>query len=256
MPLFVRRKPADDRFEIATESGVVAVDIRRHPRARNFTLRVAGPARPPILTMPKRGSVRDAQRFLERHSAWLTRQLARLPRPNPIAAGGEIPVRGAPHVIRHAGRRRGTAVLRLEGERPELVVAGDPAHLSRRVVDFLKREARRDLTTAVNRHAARLEVRPTAVRLRDQTSRWGSCSAGGQLSFSWRLIMAPPFVLNYLAAHEVAHLAELNHSRQFWRLVAALCPDVEQARAWLAVHGASLHAIGAEDNATPAAVSG
>ncbi len=195
MPLFVRRKPADDRFEIATESGVVAVDIRRHPRARNFTLRVAGPARPPILTMPKRGSVRDAQRFLERHSAWLTRQLARLPRPNPIAAGGEIPVRGAPHVIRHAGRRRGTAVLRLEGERPELVVAGDPAHLSRRVVDFLKREARRDLTTAVNRHAARLEVRPTAVRLRDQTSRWGSCSAGGQLSFSWRLIMAPPFVL-------------------------------------------------------------
>ncbi|MHA1158162.1 MAG: M48 family metallopeptidase [Alphaproteobacteria bacterium] len=247
MPQFVRRKAADDRFEIATESGIVEVDLRRHPRARNFTLRVAGPARAPVLTMPKRGSIHDAQQFLERHSGWLTRQLARLPRANPIVEGGEVPVRGVPHVIRHAGQRRGTAVQRLEGQRPELVVAGDPVHLRRRVVDFMKREARRDLEAAVERHGRLLEVRPTAIRLRDQTSRWGSCSAAGQLSFSWRLIMAPPFVLNYLAAHEVAHLRELNHSRRFWHLVEAICPDQEPARAWLATRGVTLHAVGADD---------
>lgn len=247
MPRFVRRRIDDGRFEIATESGVVAIDIRRHPRARNFTLRVAGPARPPVLTMPRRGSLRDAQNFLERHSDWLTRQLARMPRPTPVADGGEIPVRGLAHVIRHSGNRRGQTSLLTRAGRPTLVVAGDPAHLRRRVVDFLKREARRDLEAAVARHAARLDVRPTAIRLRDQTSRWGSCSANGHLSFSWRLIMAPPFVLDYLAAHEVAHLSELNHSHRFWRLVEALCPATEQARAWLATRGVSLHAVGADD---------
>ncbi len=246
MPQFVRRRADDDRFEIATTSGVVEVDLRRHPRARNFTLRVAGPARPPVLTMPARGSIRDAERFLERHSGWLTRQLARLPQARPIVEDGEIPIRGVTHRIRHAGRRRGTAVLRVTGDVPELVVAGDPAHLRRRVVDFLKREARRDLEAAVARYAGLLEVRPTALRLRDQTSRWGSCSANGQLSFSWRLVMAPPFVLDYLAAHEVAHLRELNHSKRFWRLVEAVCPGHARARAWLSVHGVTLHAIGVD----------
>lgn len=247
MPRFVRRELKDDRFEIATESGIIAVDVRRHPRARNFTLRVGGPARAPVLTMPNRGSIYDAQKFLERHSGWLTSQLARLPAPSPIAEGSEVPLRGVPHGIRHAGHRRGIAVLRLAGERPELVVAGDPAHLRRRIVDFLKREARRDVEDAVMRYAGLLDVWPTAIRLRDQTSRWGSCSASGHLSFSWRLIMAPPFVLNYLAAHEVAHLRELNHSSRFWTLVAAICPDFEAARTWLVKNGVSLHAVGAED---------
>jgi predicted metal-dependent hydrolase len=248
MSSLVRRKSAVRQFEIATASGIVAIDLRRNARARNYTLRVPGPARPPVLTMPSRGCMREAQEFLERHAGWLRRQLARLPQGMPIADGGEIPIRGIKHRIRHAGQRRGAAVLRHEGdEQPTLVVAGDPAHLKRRVIDFLKREARRDVEAAVQRYAARLEVRPTSLRLRDQTSRWGSCSAGGQLSFSWRLIMAPPFVLDYLAAHEVAHLRELNHSRRFWRLVEALCPDTEQARAWLAAYGLSLHAIGAEE---------
>jgi predicted metal-dependent hydrolase len=91
-----------------------------------------------------------------------------------------------------------------------------------------------------------LGVRPKAIRLRDQTSRWGSCASTGHLSFSWRLIMAPPFVLDYLAAHEVAHLRELNHSRRFWRLVELLCPHAYTARAWLRARGADLHAVGAE----------
>jgi predicted metal-dependent hydrolase len=248
MPRFIRKSvpPPPDRFEIATESGIVAVDIRRHPRARNYTLRVAGPARPPVLTMPRRGSLNEARRFLDRHAGWLRRQLDRLPQPSPIADGAVIPLRGVAHTIRHAPGRRGTVTVSAGADGPVLLVAGEAVHLRRRLVDFLKREARRDLEAAVVRHAASLGVRATAIRLRDQTSRWGSCSANGHLSFSWRLIMAPPHVLDYLAAHEVSHLRELNHSRRFWRLVEMLCPQTEAARAWLNTQGAALHAIGAE----------
>jgi predicted metal-dependent hydrolase len=198
--------------------------------------------------MPRRGSLDEARRFLDRHAAWLRRQLDRLPQPSPIADGAVIPLRGIPHLIRHAPGRRGTVTVAAD-DGPALIVAGAAEHLRRRLVDFLKREARRDLEAAVVRHAAALGVRARAVRLRDQTSRWGSCSLSGHLSFSWRLIMAPPMVLDYLAAHEVAHLRELNHSRRFWRLVGVLCPESDTARAWLNAKGAALHAVGAEDGA-------
>ena len=110
--------------------------------------------------------------------------------------------------------------------------------------DFLKREAKRDLEAASRRAAAALGVTVKRVSVRDQSSRWGSCSTTGVLSYSWRLILAPPFVLDYLAAHEVAHLVEMNHSRAFWRVVERICPDVARAKAWLDAHGAELHRYG------------
>jgi predicted metal-dependent hydrolase len=248
MPFLVRKpaEPVPDRVELATPAGIVAVDLRRHPRARNYTLRVAGPARAPVLTMPKRGSLTEARRFLDRHSGWLRSQLDKLPRATAIADGVTIPLRGIPHVIRHEPGARSTAVIENEIGRPTLVVSGDARHLRRRVFDFLRREAKRDLEWAVVRHALAAGVRAKAVRVRDQTSRWGSCSVTGHLSFSWRLIMAPPFVLDYLAAHEVAHLCELNHSRRFWAICEALAPQTDKARAWLSANGPALHAIGAE----------
>ena len=248
MPFFARRpaEPLPDSVEFATESGVVAVDLRRHPRARNYTLRVAGPARAPVLTIPKRGSLNEARQFLDRHSGWLQRQIDRLPQVTAIADGAQIPLRGVMHVIRHEPEKRGTVAIESDIGRPTLSVAGDERHLRRRVIDFLKREAKRDLEWAVIRHALSLGVRASAIRLRDQTSRWGSCSVAGHLSFSWRLVMAPPFVLDYLAAHEVAHLRELNHSGRFWQLCRALAPQTEAARAWLSANGPALHAIGAE----------
>ena len=239
-------EPLPTRFEVTTNAGVVAVDLRRHPRARNYTLRVAGPARPPVLTMPKRGSLAEARRFLERHSAWLQRQIDKLPEPTAITDGATIPLRGVQHVIRHDPGARGTVSIANEMGRPTLLVAGELCFLRRRVIDFLKREAKHDLEWAVVRHTMAAGVRARAVRLRDQTSRWGSCAVSGHLSFSWRLIMAPPFVLDYLAAHEVAHLRELNHSSRFWAICEALCPETERARAWLSANGAALHAIGAE----------
>ena len=116
--------------------------------------------------------------------------------------------------------------------------------MPRRIRDFLKREAKRDLETASRLAAQALGVTVRRVSIRDQSSRWGSCSTTGVLSYSWRLILAPPYVLEYLAAHEAAHLIEMNHSRAFWRLVERICPEFRRAKAWLEAHGGDLHRYG------------
>ena len=235
-----------DHFEIETEAGTIIVTLRRDRRARNYTLRMSARGGGPVLTMPTYGSLGAARGFLESHKGWLQSQLAKTPCPLPIADGATIPFRGTPHLIRHRPGKRGTVSVTTDGDRNVLEVAGGEDYLRRRVIDFLKREARRDLEPAVMRHAEALGVRPRVIRLRDTFSRWGSCTATGELSFSFRLVMAPPFVLDYLAAHEVAHLREMNHSRRFWRLVESICPDADRARNWLVAEGARLHAIGAE----------
>jgi hypothetical protein len=125
-----------------------------------------------------------------------------------------------------------------------LCVAGDLPHVERRVRDFLRREAKRDLEAAAHSYAERLGLRLKRITIRDQTSRWGSCSTTGALSFSWRLILAPRYVLDYLAAHEVAHLIEMNHSPRFWRLLDRICPDMLRAKTWLDLNGADLHRYG------------
>ena len=125
-----------------------------------------------------------------------------------------------------------------------VAVAGESAHVPRRIKDFLRRAALEDLEAAVARHTAALGIPARRITIRDTTSRWGSCSSQGHLNFSWRLILAPPLVLDYLAAHEVAHLKEMNHSHRFWALTHKLCPRTEEAEAWLKRHGAGLHAYG------------
>jgi predicted metal-dependent hydrolase len=127
---------------------------------------------------------------------------------------------------------------------PLLCVAGGASHIGGRVHDFLKREARRDLVAASRRYAAILGVSIRSVSLRDTASRWGSCSQSGSLSFSWRLVLAPPFVLDYLAAHEVVHRIELNHSKRFWQAVERIFTEWRRAEAWLRAHGASLYRYG------------
>jgi predicted metal-dependent hydrolase len=123
-----------------------------------------------------------------------------------------------------------------------VVVSGDGAHLARRLVDWLKAQAKRDLLAASESYAVAMGVKFHRLSVRDQKSRWGSCSSDGMLSFSWRLILAPPLVLDYVAAHEVAHLKHMNHSRNFWRLVLTHCPHAGRAKSWLKAHGPELHA--------------
>jgi len=242
--LFFRRPPDPQLIEVAFDGAIYPVQLRRHRQARRYTLRVHATDRTVVLTMPLRGSVKEARAFAERNGGWIAARLKRLPQPIPFADGLELPLRGVPHRIAHRAGARGTVWVEASDAMPLLCVAGNAEHLARRVRDFLKREAKRDLEAASRRYATALGVAVKRVSVRDQSSRWGSCTAAGVLSYSWRLILTPPTVLDYLAAHEVAHLIEMNHSRKFWRVVAGICPEWQRAKGWLNAHGAALHRYG------------
>jgi predicted metal-dependent hydrolase len=247
--LLYRRPSEPQTIQIAFDQAIYLVRVRRHRQARRYTLRIHAASREVILTMPPRGSLREAKEFAQKHGGWIATRLHRLPEAAPFAHGTVLPLRGIAHRIAHRAGARGT-VWTETGETGErlLCVAGQAPHLARRVADFLRREARRDLEAVSLRTARHLGVAVHAVSVRDQASRWGSCSTTGVLSYSWRLILAPPFVLNYLAAHEVAHLVEMNHSPRFWRLVNRLCPDSERAKIWLDMHGSDLHRYGVPES--------
>jgi predicted metal-dependent hydrolase len=247
LSLFERKAPAPSVAEIVVSHGgeVYRVALKRVATSRRYTLRLRAASRDVLLTMPARGTLRAAREFAERHAAWIGARLARLPKPVAFAPGATAPLRGHDHLIVHRPGARGVVWVEIGADGPLICVAGDAPHVPRRVEDFLKREARRDLEAAVARHATKLNVKPRRISLRDTSSRWGSCSTTGALNFSWRLIFAPPFVLDYLAAHEVAHIVHMNHSPIFWKLTQRLFPETERAEAWLRAHGAALHRFGA-----------
>jgi predicted metal-dependent hydrolase len=243
------RRPAEPATLVVRHgSQVFAIRLRRHRRARRYTLRIHPTDREAILTMPPRGTLKDAREFAELHGGWIAARLGRLPKAAPFQPGTLVPLRGVPHRIVHRSGERGTVWTETRDSGEKIIcVAGDVAFTDRRVHDFLKREARRDLQKSAQDHAQALGVRVKRISIRDQSSRWGSCTSAGSLSFSWRLILAPSFVLDYLAAHEVAHLVEMNHSARFWRVVGRICPSMERARKWLDSSGNDLHRYGIED---------
>jgi len=243
--LLYRRPTEPQAIEVVCDGTVHLVRLRRHRHARRYTLRVQTVTREAVLTMPPRGSFREAREFAEKHRAWIAARLGRLPKAAPFEHGTELPLRGAIYPITHRRGERGTVWTETgsDGERL-LCVAGKSEHVARRVTDFLKREAKRDLEKAVARYAERLGVTVRRISIRDQASRWGSCSTSGALSFSWRLVLAPRNVLEYLAAHETAHLQEMNHSPRFWRVLGRICPDMARAKDWLDANGADLHRYG------------
>jgi predicted metal-dependent hydrolase len=246
--LLYRRPAEPSRLLVKHGSQIYSIRLRRHRRARRYTLRIHPSDREAILTMPPRGTIVDAKDFAQRHGGWIAARLGRLPKAAPFHPGTAVPLRGLPHRIVHRAGLRGTVwtEIRDSGERI-LCVAGGVEHIDRRVHDFLKREARKDLQKAAQSYAQALGVKVKRLSIRDQSSRWGSCTSAGSLSFSWRLILAPPYVLDYLAAHEVAHLVEMNHSARFWRVVGKVCGHVERAKTWLDAHGNDLHRYGIDD---------
>jgi predicted metal-dependent hydrolase len=222
----------------------VPVEVRQHAAARRLTLRVSKTRRAVVVTVPSGCRIEEADRFLKSHIDWVRDRLGCVPSPVPFADGAVIPLRGCLHRIRHIGPVQGACVVDVEHPAhgaPRLLVAGRVEHAARRLKDWLIAEAHKDLDDRVSWHAAKLGVRAKHITLRDQTTRWGSCSATGLLSFSWRLILAPAFVLDYVAAHEVAHLREMNHGPRFWKLVAGAVPRLDEARQWLRNEGSDLH---------------
>src|SRR5579871_1207699 len=246
--LLYRRPTEPSAIEIFFERSVYLVRLRRHRQARRYTLRIDAASREVVLTMPPRGYLQEARDFAQKHGGWIATRLQRMPEAAPFVHGVEVPLRGIAHRIVHRRGQRGAVWTESDDDgRRLLCVAGETPHVDRRIGDFLKREAKRALEAASRRYAHELGVEIKRVGVRDQASRWGSCSTTGVLSFSWRLILVPSEVLTYLAAHEVAHLIEMNHSVRFWRLVQKLCPDHERAKVWLDVYGADLHRYGLSD---------
>lgn len=214
----------------------VEITLRRSSRARRLSLRVSRQDGRVVLTVPQRARAREALAFLAAQEGWLRATLAGLPPPAPpLGPGSRLPVEGRRLCLTPAAGR----LPRIEGD--ALLLPGDPARIAIRAAAFLKALARTRLTAACDRHAAALGRPYGRLDLRDPKARWGSCAQDGRLMFSWRLILAPPEVLDYVAAHEVAHLAEMNHSPAFWAVVARLCPGWERPRAWLKANGAALH---------------
>ena len=241
----VKRAIAERRLDL---KGLTApVEVRHHSGARRLTLRVSKTKRAVIVTVPAACRMDEAGRFLESNIDWVRERLGHVPEPVPFEDGARIPVRGQLCRICFTGPggRTVVGVEQVAGGLPNLNIAGRQEHAPRRLQDWLLRQARNDLDERVGWHAKALGVRARRISLRDQTSRWGSCSASGLLSFSWRLVLAPPHVLDYVAAHEVAHLAEMNHGPRFWRLVAKCVPRLDDAKTWLRLKGADLHRYGA-----------
>jgi predicted metal-dependent hydrolase len=223
------------------------VEVRRHPSARRMTLRVSRTKRAVIVTVPMQCDLDDASRFLNRHLDWVRERLGTLPSPVPFDDGMVLPLRGHLHTISFTGQTAlRTLVETGQGPVGTLQVHGNTTHAGRHLRSWLFDQARGDLDARVSQHAGHLRLRPKRIVVRDQVSRWGSCSTTGVLSFSWRLVLAPPLILDYVAAHEVAHLAQMNHGPKFWALVRETMPRMDEAKLWLLHYGTELHRYGAD----------
>ncbi len=224
------------------------VEVRRHPAARRLTLRVSRTRRAVIVTLPVQCGIEEAGSFLTRNLDWVRERLNSLPAPIPFRDGMLIPLRGIAHRVVMPGELPRRRVVRCIDAHPfhELHAPGDLPSAVKRLEHWFAEQARTDLQDRVSWHARRLGVKPSRLTIRDQTSRWGSCSTTGALSFSWRLVLAPHPILDYVAAHEVAHLREMNHGPRFWALVRQTCPGMDDAKRWLRMYGMDLHRYGVE----------
>ena len=220
----------------------IPVRLRRHPRARRISLRLSPETAEAALTLPRAASRADGAAFVHERADWLAARWRGLPPAVPFAAGAPIPLLDMPHAIRHDPGHRGAPAV----ANREIRIGGRLEHLPRRMRDWLAGRARDEITPRAHALADRLERRVARVTVRDTRSRWGSCSPAGNLSFCWRLVMAPEWVLQYVVAHEVAHLVEANHAKAFWAVVDRLDVDAPAARAWLRANGDRLRGLGCD----------
>ncbi|MDA0368081.1 MAG: SprT family zinc-dependent metalloprotease [Proteobacteria bacterium] len=231
-----------DTTTIELEGTLVPLDVQINGRARNISLRVDERTGGIELVLPRFVAKAEGLAFVHEKSRWIMHQVRDRPPNVPFAHGAVIPLLGIDHEIVHQEGARGTVWVDRAGA--TLNVAGQAPHVSRRVADWLKGQARQEISARAQTYAAAVERRIRKIQIRDTRSRWGSCSEDARLSFSWRLMLAPENVMTYVVAHEVAHLVELNHSKRFWQVVDGLCPGCEPAKYWLKRHGASLHRFG------------
>jgi predicted metal-dependent hydrolase len=231
--------------EVQIDGEPVEVIVKVSTRAKSYRLSLPHGGKP-LLTVPKFGRWPEAKAFLDKHTEWLGERLEVSVKPVAFVRGAIVPLRGVNHRIVPTGKVRGVVEIGEHEGELALMVPGEVEHRARRLTDWLKSEASRDLEKRSRHHANALGVSFTSISMRDQTTRWGSCSTSGKLNYNWRLILAPPFVLDYVAAHEIAHLIEMNHSQDFWDVVTRTLPSMERGREWLRIHGRELMVYGIE----------
>ena len=219
--------------------GPARVEWRRSARARRVSLRIDLKGGGVVVTLPLRAARQAGMALLMENAAWVSERLAELPEAVAFVDGAMVPLHGVAHRIRHVGGRGSVWV---EGR--QIHVGGAPEFLARRVLEFLRAVARERLAALALEKAALAGVRAKRVSVKDTRSRWGSCAADRSLAFSWRLVLAPAFVQEYVAAHEVAHLRHMNHGPRFWALVGELTPHTDAAVAWLRDEGPALLRVG------------
>ena len=187
--------------------------------------------------LPKRVSITAGRAFLRAELHWLEQVFEKVEEAIPFENGAVIPLQGIDHQVRHCPEARRSVWV----ENGFINVSGDRAHLPRRLTDWLKKSARAELLDQVGIYCQKSGVTCNRVMVRDQKSRWGSCSSEGNLNFSWRLYLMPEPILNYVVAHEVAHLTHMNHSPDFWALVEDICPDMKTSRRWMKKNAGRFH---------------
>ncbi len=250
---FLSRSPGAPRLQAGDVIEVAGAPVRLavNSRARRVGLRLAPAAREVVATAPSRARLTEALAFAHARADWIAARLAELPQARPFAPGAVIPVRGAPCRLERAAMRVAGSLRPAVADAPQrLVASGDGAAFARAVERVLRREALAELSAKTHGLSARLGQPAPVVSVADARGRWGSCrpslgAAPGRIRYTWRLVCAPTWVLDYVVAHEAAHLREPDHAAGFWALNRELYgSDLAQARAWLKTHGAALHALG------------
>lgn len=233
----LREAPKPEPSTIDIDGRNIAVAFKRNARCKRMVLRLSVDGAGVVITLPPRASLAAALRFAETSKPWIARTMRGRPQQVTFQHQQTIMFQGVARTIVATGGKRGLITL----TECEVHVPGDAAHVARRLADWLKLQAKTELSKTSKYYASLMQTKFNKLTLRDQTTRWGSCSASGDLSYSWRLVLAPSFVLDYVAAHEVAHLREMNHGPRFWRLVITHCAHAKEARNWLRLHGRELH---------------
>jgi predicted metal-dependent hydrolase len=240
LPVMDRAMDPGNSEIVSLPGGPARVEWRRSQRARRVSLRIDPRGGAVVVTLPPRAGRTAGVALLMNHASWVAERLAALPGAIPFVHGAVVQLHGADHRIRHVPDGVGGVWV----EKGEIRVAGEAGFLSRRIGDFFRAEARRRMVALVGSKAAMANLHPHRITVKDTRSRWGSCAANGSLAFSWRLVMAPRFVQDYVAAHEVAHLLHMNHGPRFWALVRELTPHTDAAMSWLRTEGPRLLRVG------------
>jgi len=224
--------------------GGVQLRLSVNPRARRISIRIDARAGEAVAVAPSERRLAEAVAFAQSKADWIAERLSARPAGAALVPGAVIPFRGGTAILETTGG--GGAARLVEGaDGVRIISGGDGEAFARRVTNLLKRTARDALTARTDVHLRALGQKPVTIGINDPTSRWGSCSPMSRsIRYSWRVVMAPPEVLDYLAAHEVAHLIHADHSPAYWAVVHRLVGDHRPFRHWLKTHGADLHAVG------------